>query len=73
MSQIFNQLFSFSKSLANVLGPISVEELVSIEDATPACFARYGMKKISSHAYGFISDGKIDLMEPRLNKNTSNS
>ena len=31
----FNQLFSFSKLLAVVLGPVSVEELVSVED-TPS-------------------------------------
>ena len=42
----FNQLFSFSKLLVVVLGPVSVEELVSVEDALSACFARYG-KKIS--------------------------
>ena len=41
--QIFKQLFSFSKLLVVVLGPISVEELVSVEDAPSARFARYGI------------------------------
>ena len=41
MSQIFNQLFSFSKLLVVVLGPVSVEELVSVEDASFARFACY--------------------------------
>ena len=44
MSQIFNQLFSFYKLLVVVLEPVSVEELVSVEDAPSARFARYGMK-----------------------------
>ena len=33
MRQIFNQLFSFSKLLVDVLGPVSVKEMVSVEDA----------------------------------------
>ena len=33
MSQIFNHFFSFSKLLVVVLGPVSVGELVSVEDA----------------------------------------
>ena len=41
VSQIVNQcFFSFSKLLVDVLGPVSVEELVSVEDATSA---RYGI------------------------------
>ena len=44
MMQIFNQFFSISKLLVVVLGPVSVEELVSVEDASSARFARYGMK-----------------------------
>ena len=42
--QIVNQLFSFSKLLVVVLGPISVEELVSVEDAPPDRFVRDGIK-----------------------------
>ena len=42
--QIFNQLFLFSKSLVDVLGPVSVEQLVSVEYVPSACFAPYGMK-----------------------------
>ena len=38
----FRQLFSFSKLLVVVLGPVSVEELVSVKDAPSARFARYG-------------------------------
>ena len=41
MSQIFNQLFFILKVLVVVLGPVSVEELVSVEVAPSACFARY--------------------------------
>ena len=37
----FNQLFSFSKLLVVVLGPVSVEELVSVKDALFAPVARY--------------------------------
>ena len=44
MSQIFNQLFLISKLLVAVLGPVSVEEPVIVEDAASASFARYGMK-----------------------------
>ena len=40
----FNQLFSFSKLLDGVLGLVSVDELVSVEDAPSARFARYGIK-----------------------------
>ena len=40
----FNQLFSFSKLVVVVLGPVSVEELVSVEDAPSARFACYGIK-----------------------------
>ena len=43
LHQSFNQLFSFSKLLVVVLGPDSVEELVSVEDAPSARFARYGI------------------------------
>ena len=42
--QIFNQLFSVSKLLAVVLEPVSVEELVIVEDELSARFARYGIK-----------------------------
>ena len=41
--QFFNQLV-FSKLLAVVLGPFSVEELVSTEDVPSICFARYRRK-----------------------------
>ena len=34
--------FSFAKLLVVVLGSVSVEELVSVEGAPSACFARYG-------------------------------
>ena len=44
MSQIFNNFFSFPKLLVDVLGPVSVEELVCIEDAPSARFTGYGMK-----------------------------
>ena len=43
VSQIFNQHFSFSKLLVVVLGPFSVEELVSVEDAPSAVFAGFGI------------------------------
>ena len=43
MNQIFNQLFLFTKLLFVVLGPVSVDELVGVEDAPSACFARYGI------------------------------
>ena len=43
MSQIFNHFFLFSKLLVVVLGPVSVEELVSVEDAPSARFALYGI------------------------------
>ena len=43
VSQTFNQLFSFSKLLVVVLGPVSVEELVSVEVAPSTRFARYGI------------------------------
>ena len=42
--QILNQLFSVSKLLIVVLGPVSVKELVSVEDAASARFSRYGIK-----------------------------
>ena len=43
--QICNQFFfSFSKVLVVVLGSVSVEELVSVEDAPSTRFARYGFK-----------------------------
>ena len=39
---MFNQLFfSFSKLMVVVLGPVSVEKLVSVEDAPSTRFARY--------------------------------
>ena len=44
MNQVFNQLFSFSKLLVVVSGPVSVEELVSVKDAPSARFARYDIK-----------------------------
>ena len=40
-----NFFFPFSKFLVAVLGPVSVEELVSVEDAQYARFACYGIKK----------------------------
>ena len=43
LMQIFNQPFSFSKLLAVVLRLVSVEELVSVEDAPYARFALYGV------------------------------
>ena len=43
MSQIFNKLFSFSKLLVVVFGPVSVEELVNVEDAPSARFPSYGI------------------------------
>ena len=69
VNQILKPTFfiSFSKLLVVVLGPVSVE-LVSVEDTPSAFFARYGIRKIFSHTYGFRFDGKIDLMEPRLKK-----
>ena len=42
--QIFNQPFSFLKLLVAVLVLVSVEELVSVEGAPSARFARYGIK-----------------------------
>ena len=43
VSQIFKQLFfSFSNLPVVVMGPVSVEELASVEDAHSARFARYG-------------------------------
>ena len=39
----FNQLFSVSNLLVVVLEPLSVEELVSVEDTPTARFARYGI------------------------------
>ena len=51
MNQIFTIFFSFSKLLVVVLGPVSVEELVSVEDAFSARFARYGIK-INIELYG---------------------
>ena len=41
MSLNFNQLFSFLKLLVAVLGPVSVEEEVIVEDALSTRFARY--------------------------------
>ena len=40
----FSQLFSFSKLLVVVLGSVSVEEPVNVEDAPSARFARYGFR-----------------------------
>ena len=40
----FNHFFLFSKLLVVVLGLVSVEELVRVEDAHSAPFARYGRK-----------------------------
>ena len=40
----FLTFFSFLKLLVVVLGPVDVEELVSVEDAPSSRFARYGMK-----------------------------
>ena len=42
--QYFNQLISFSKSLVVFLRPISVEELVRVEDASSARLSRYEIK-----------------------------
>ena len=45
MIHIFNQLlFSFSKLLVAFLGSVSVDEVVSVEDAQSARFACYGWK-----------------------------
>ena len=44
VSQIFDQFFSFAKLLVVVLGPVGVEELVSVEDAPSTRFARYGIE-----------------------------
>ena len=44
MMQIFNQLFSCSKLLVVVSRPVSVKELVSVEDAPCVRFARYWIK-----------------------------
>ena len=41
--RILTNFFSFSKLLVVVLGPDSVEELVSIEDTHTARFAPYGI------------------------------
>ena len=38
VNQIFNQLFSFSKILVVILGPVSVDELGSVENAPFALF-----------------------------------
>ena len=38
----FLKHFSFSKLLVVVFGPVSVEELVSVENASSSRFARYG-------------------------------
>ena len=40
----FYQLFSYAKLLVVVLGPVSLDELVSVEDARSTRFARYGIK-----------------------------
>ena len=71
--QIFNQPFSFSKLLVAVLVLVSVEGLVSVEDAPSTRFARYGIKMIIITCLGFQVLWKIDLIESRLEKNTSNS
>ena len=42
MKQIFNQFFF--KLLVVVLGPVSVEELFSVEDPPSYRFARYGFR-----------------------------
>ena len=39
----FNQHFSFSKLQDVVLGTVSVQELVSVEDVPSARFTRYGI------------------------------
>ena len=41
--QILTKFFSVSKSLVVVLGPVSVEEVVSVEDAPSTRFVRYGI------------------------------
>ena len=43
VAAFFNQLFSFLTLLVVVLGPVSVKELVSVEDASSARFVRYGI------------------------------
>ena len=69
MVQILNQLILFSKLLGAVFGPVSVEELVSVEDAPSARFTCYGRKlqvvvlELVSvvelvSGYGFRFDGK---------------
>ena len=55
------------------LGPVSVEEQVSVENVPCARFARYGRKINILTCLWFYVWWKIDLMEPRLKKNTSNS
>ena len=42
-TRLLTNFFSFSKLLVVVLGPVSVEELVSVEDAPSDRFARYGI------------------------------
>ena len=40
LSRFFNYFFLFSELLVVVLGPVSVEELISVEDTSSARFAR---------------------------------
>ena len=63
MSQNSNQVFPFSKLLVAVLGPVNVEELVSVEDAASARFARYGMKIIILICLWFLG-----LLENRIDE-----
>ena len=51
--------FPFSKLLVVVLGPLGVEELVSVEDAPCTCFARYGMKINILTCLWIRLDGKL--------------
>ena len=59
-AQIKPTFFSISKLLVVVLGPVSVGELVSVQNApsTPLRSAP-GLREISSQAYGFWFDGKL--------------
>ena len=46
------------KVLIVLFGPVSVEELVCVDDAPYACFAGYGRNINILNAYGFRFDGK---------------
>ena len=56
-AQIKLTFFSFSKSLVVVLSPVSVDDMVNVENAPSAPLR--DLEKISSQAYGFRFDGKL--------------